>query len=92
MRRTLASLLEGGGFCEAKDGGSVVGLMGHSPSRGLRPDSPLREGAKDMHPYGERLEFVKRAGGGAKKLCVLHRRTTVYLPISPILHFDENFR
>ena len=28
----LASLFEGGGFCEAKDGGSVLSFRGHSPS------------------------------------------------------------
>ena len=46
LRRTLASLSEGGGFCEAKDGGSVPSYKRHSPSHGLRRDSPLREGAK----------------------------------------------
>ena len=29
----LASLFEGGGICEANDGGSVVRTMGHSPSQ-----------------------------------------------------------
>jgi len=43
----LASLFEGGGFCEAKDGGSVVCAIGHSPSHGVRRASPLSEGAKE---------------------------------------------
>ena len=34
--------------------------------------------------------FVEDAVKMAKILCVLHRRTTVCLPISPILQFDEN--
>ncbi len=34
--------------------------------------------------------FVQNAAMGEPFLCVLHRRTFVRLPISPILHFDEN--
>jgi len=42
----LASLFVGGGICRANDGGSIVLVIGHSPSHGLRRASPLREGAK----------------------------------------------
>ena len=38
---SLASLFEGGGICGANDGGSVAFATGHSPSHGLRRDSPL---------------------------------------------------
>ena len=44
----LASLFEGGGICEANDGGSVVCTIGHSPSHGLRRASPLIEGGQGM--------------------------------------------
>ena len=51
---SLASLFEGGGICEANDGGSVVHSVGHSPSHGLRRASPLTEGAKGCRRKGER--------------------------------------
>ena len=56
----LASLFEGGGICEANDGGSVVHTMGHSPSHGLRRASPLKEGAKGCRRKGER--YMKATG------------------------------
>ena len=57
---SLASLFEGGGICEANDGGSVVHSVGHSPSHGLRRASPLTEGAKGCHRKGER--YMKATG------------------------------
>ena len=56
----LASLVEGGGICEANDGGSVVCTIGHAPSHGLRRASPLSEGAKGCHRKGER--YMKATG------------------------------
>ena len=56
----LASLFEGGGICEANDGGSVVLKKGHSPRHGLRRASPLPEGAKGCRRKGER--YMKATG------------------------------
>ena len=64
----LASLFEGGGICEANDGGSVVLKKGHSPRHGLRRASPLSEGATRK---GER--YTMKAAGIVRRVDDLGR-------------------
>ena len=64
----LASLFEGGGICEANDGGSVVCTIGHSPSHGLRRASPLNEGAKGCCRKGERYTMKATGERGERRL------------------------
>ena len=55
----LASLFVGGGICRANDGGSIVLVIGHSPSHGLRRAIPLIEGAKKSVPQKRRKRYYE---------------------------------
>ena len=47
-----------GGICAANDEGSALWIEPHSPSHGLRRDSPLKEGAGGGGNWAARIQCV----------------------------------